>query len=152
MVDLWTDYYCDGYLIPYEFSQDPQEKLRDTREWKAATKVKEALETAKRHLEETTEIRLVPVDEFLQKTQLEDAFNNDFIKFHNCDPQKHMCHKISFANTGDYACSSLVGKNGPMMEHKINLGPMYCHSVVNILHELLHAFSFMHEHTRPGNI
>jgi len=110
MVDLWTDYYCDGYLIPYEFSQDPQEKLRDTRQWKAATKVKKALEAAKRHLEETTEIRLVPVDEFLQKTQLEDAFNNDFIKFHNCDPQKHMCHKISFANTGDYSCSSLVGK------------------------------------------
>ncbi|CBY30418.1 unnamed protein product [Oikopleura dioica] len=145
IAELWTDYYCDGYLVPYEFSQDRQEKLRG----EDKPRVKKALENAILHLEQTTQIKLIPVEEFLQKTQLEDAFSNNLINFKNCDREKHMCHKISFANTGGHSCSSLVGKNGKMMVHTINLGPMYCHSVVNILHELLHAFSFMHEHSRP---
>ena len=72
MTDLWNDHFCDGtYLIPYELSKRRQEIFRDRRQKQAVT---EALETAKKHLEETTNIRLIPVDEFLRKTGLKDAF------------------------------------------------------------------------------
>ena len=144
MANLWDDYYCDGgYLIPYEFSEQfPffDEKRTITRE---INKVKEILKN-------NTQIRLTPVNEFLRKTGLKDAFADRSINEMNCKNTTHMCHKIVFSNNG-MACSSLVGKNGGMMAHSIDLGAKYCHTPINILHELLHAFSFMHEHTRPGS-